>query len=277
MAQNRSAVVASQPIASSRENREPASVSINDITHIYQQPGQRPTVALQSVRLDIKSGEFVSLFGPSGCGKTTLLYIVAGFIRPSEGTIKVGSNIVSGPGRDRAMVFQNYALFPWYTVLRNVSLGPEMGGVPPRERRERALHYLNMVGLTHVADRYPYELSGGMQQRVALCRAFANDPQVLLMDEPFGALDAQTRSRLQRELREMIERERRTVIFVTHAADEAIILSDRICVLSAHPGRIKELIDVPRRTLPLRDSGKSSQFQELAAHLHDLLEQRMPA
>lgn len=250
---------------------KPASVSVDGITHIYHPPGQPPLVALQNVHLDIKPGEFVSLFGPSGCGKTSLLYIMAGFIRPSEGQIRVGNNVVRGPGRDRAMVFQSYALFPWYTVIRNVELGPEIQKVSRKERRERALHYLEMVGLAHAADRYPYELSGGMQQRVALCRAFANYPEVLLMDEPFGALDAQTRNRLQRELREMIERERRTVVFVTHAADEAICLSDRICVLSANPGRIKEVIKVPRQMVSASGGGKSAQFRELSEHLHDLL------
>ncbi|MEZ0213193.1 MAG: ABC transporter ATP-binding protein [Xanthobacteraceae bacterium] len=194
--------------------------------------------ALHHVKLSIPKGQFVCLLGPSGCGKTTLLNLVAGFLSPTDGYIFVNGQVIDGPGPDRGMVFQDYSLFPWLTIQRNVEFGPSIAGLPARERRERARHYLDLVNLGHIAERYPSELSGGMKQRVAIARALAAGPQVLLMDEPFAALDAMTRNHLQSELIRIHELERPTILFVTHNIDEAIRLADRVLVMSPNPGRV---------------------------------------
>jgi NitT/TauT family transport system ATP-binding protein len=211
--------------------------------------------ALQDINLSIKENEFICFIGPSGCGKTTLLRIIAGLEEPTSGTISLGGVAIKGPGPERGMVFQEYSLFPWRTVLDNIAFGPELRGVPTTERQEKARQYLKMVGLERFETRYPHELSGGMKQRVAIARALVNDPKALLMDEPFGALDAQTRNVMQSELLRIWEEERKTVVFVTHSVDEAIYLADRIVIMSARPGRIKDTIeiDLPRprnRTSP---------------------------
>jgi NitT/TauT family transport system ATP-binding protein len=200
--------------------------------------------ALVDIDLDIGEGEFVSLLGPSGCGKSTLLRIVAGLIPATSGRIYVDGNVVSGPGPERAVVFQDYALFPWMTVRQNVEFGLESRDVPRAERRAKSTELLSVIGLADFGDRYPHHLSGGMKQRVSIARALAVDPSLLLMDEPFGALDAQTRRTLQDELLRIWSAYRKTVIFVTHSIEEAIYLSDRIVVMTARPGRIKGVIDV---------------------------------
>ncbi|MCU4182526.1 ABC transporter ATP-binding protein [Bosea sp. BH3] len=197
--------------------------------------------ALHDISLDIPAGEFVSVVGPSGCGKSTILNMVAGFIPHSGGEILVGGQPVKGPGPDRGVVFQSFALFPWKTVLDNVGFGPKMRGVPKAERDEIAREYLSMAGLSHAADRYPNELSGGMQQRVGVVRALANKPDVLLMDEPFASVDAQTRMTLQDELSRIWEERRPTVLFITHDVSEAVFLANRVVVLSK--GHV--LADVP--------------------------------
>jgi ABC-type nitrate/sulfonate/bicarbonate transport system ATPase subunit len=197
-----------------------------------------PQRVLNGVSLDVADREFVCLLGPSGCGKTTLLNAIAGFIRPAAGEISVGDAPVRGPGRDRGMVFQEYALFPWFTVEENVEYGPRLRGVARAERREIARRYLALVGLEAHRDHYPNQLSGGQRQRVAIARALANGPDILLMDEPFGALDAMTREGLQEELLRIWEAERRTCVFVTHSVGEAVFLADRIVVMQARPGRI---------------------------------------
>jgi len=204
--------------------------------------------ALSCITFEVANSEFVSVLGPSGCGKTTLLRIVAGLETPTSGTIILDGEKIEGPSPRMAMIFQEYSLYPWMTVIDNIEFGLEMRGMPRAERRERALNYLDTVGLREFADRYPYELSGGMRQRVAVARALAVDPHILLMDEPFGALDAQTRNMLQRELLDIWEKTRKTVLFVTHSVDEAVFLSDRIVILTSRPGRIKEIvpIDLPR-------------------------------
>lgn len=198
--------------------------------------------AVHDVSLDVQQGEFVSLVGPSGCGKTTILNMVAGFIPVSSGEILLNGKAISGPGPERGVVFQSFALFPWKTVLDNVGFGPKMRGVPKAERDKIAREYLALAGLSHAANRYPYELSGGMQQRVGVVRALANNPEVLLMDEPFASVDAQTRMTLQEELTRIWQERRPTVIFITHDVPEAVFLANRVVVLSK--GRVLDQIEV---------------------------------
>jgi NitT/TauT family transport system ATP-binding protein len=201
--------------------------------------GAQRVMALSHADLVVPRGEFICLVGASGCGKTTLLRIIAGFETASSGEVRVGDKQVTGPGPDRGMVFQDYALFPWLTVRENVAFGPRERGVPKAEAKARVDEFIDMVGLTAFAGRYPHQLSGGMKQRVAIARVLANDSQFLLMDEPFGALDALTRERLQEELLEIWRRTGLTVLFVTHSMEEAVLLSDRVVVMTAGPGRIE--------------------------------------
>jgi NitT/TauT family transport system ATP-binding protein len=201
-------------------------------------------LALSGIDLEIRDGEFVSLLGPSGCGKSTLLKIMAGLLKASSGHITIDGVDVTGPGPERAMVFQDYALFPWMTVEANVEFGLEARGVPAEKRRATSQELLRVVGLGEFAKKYPHHLSGGMKQRVSIARALAVEPQILLMDEPFGALDAQTRSVLQEELLRIWKLYKKTVVFVTHSIEEAVYLSDRIVVMTARPGRIKTIVNV---------------------------------
>jgi NitT/TauT family transport system ATP-binding protein len=209
-------------------------IRIESVNHRFE----GADLALSGVDLSIPSGQFVCLLGPSGCGKTTLLNLVAGFLLPSEGYVFLDNKVIDGPGPDRGMVFQDYSLFPWRTVLKNVEFSLEIAGQSRGERRRRALRYLELVKLDHIASRYPSQLSGGMKQRVAIARALASGPKVLLMDEPFAALDAMTRNLLQDELLRIHELEKCTTLFVTHNIDEAIRLADRVIVMSPNPGRI---------------------------------------
>jgi len=202
-------------------------------------------VALDGIDLEVKPGEFVSIVGPSGSGKSTFLYIVGGFVEPTEGRVLVGGEQVRQPSPDRGIVFQEFVLFPWKTVLGNISFGLAKKGVPRGERRRTAQRYVEMMHLGGFERHYPKELSGGMKQRVAIARTLATDPLILLMDEPFGAVDAQTRAVLQQELMEIWERTKKTVLFVTHSVEEAIYLSDRIYVFSQRPARVKAVLDVP--------------------------------
>ncbi|QCX26286.1 ABC transporter ATP-binding protein [Nocardioides jishulii] len=202
-------------------------------------------VALEDVDLTIEAGEFITLVGPSGCGKSTVLDLVAGLTRPTAGRLTADGVEITKPGLDRSVVFQQYTLLPWRTAVGNVEFALEAkGGLSRSERRERALEVLDLVGLTDFADRHPHELSGGMKQRVAIARSLSYDPQVLLMDEPFGALDAQTRERLQEELIGIWKRLGTTIVFITHDIDEAVFLGQRVAVMSARPGRIKALVDI---------------------------------
>ncbi|MGQ7884716.1 ABC transporter ATP-binding protein [Paenibacillus sp. WC2504] len=196
--------------------------------------------ALDNITLTIKKGEFVSILGPSGCGKSTVLNLVAGFDTQSEGTIEVNGKKVAGAGADRVVVFQEHGLFPWLTVLDNVAFGLKQKGIPKKERHELAMEQIKAVHLSRFADRYPHELSGGMKQRAAIARALAMDPEILLMDEPFAALDEQTRLILHKELEEIWMRTRKTILFITHNIREAVILSDRVVVMSTRPGTIKK-------------------------------------
>ena len=206
--------------------------------------GDGEFTALDTVSLDIADGEFVTVVGPSGCGKSTLLGMAAGLVQPTSGQVLVDGRPVTGPGPDRGVIFQQYALFPWLTVRRNVEFGLRLAGVPAAERRRRTQYAIDLVGLADFADALPKTLSGGMRQRCAIARAYAVDPQVLLMDEPFGALDALTRVQLQNQLLDTWSRERRTVLFVTHDVDEAVYLARRVVVMAARPGRIDRIVDV---------------------------------
>jgi len=201
-------------------------------------------VALNGVNLEIKENEFICVVGPSGCGKSTLLNIIAGLLEPTSGHVYVDGKAVDGPGPERGVVFQQYALFPWLTVLKNVEFGLNLKGIKGEEATKEAMKYLKMVDLEQFANSYPKELSGGMKQRVAIARAYAVNPEVLLMDEPFGALDAQTRTQLQSELLETWQKEKKTCFFITHDVEEAIILAQKVIIMSARPGRIKKIVDI---------------------------------
>jgi NitT/TauT family transport system ATP-binding protein len=232
------------------------SVDISDITRIFSREDGIDVPALENVSLTIEDDEFISFVGPSGCGKTTLLRIIAGLDRSTSGSVMVDGNPILGPGPKVGMVFQEYSLFPWRNVRDNIAFGLEMRGIPKKQRHEIAHKFIELVGLQQFEKSYPFELSGGMRQRVAIARALANDPDLLLMDEPFGALDAQTRNKMQVELLSIWERSKKTILFVTHSVDEAVFLSDRIVVMSARPGRIRAVVSVtiprPRdRTAPL--------------------------
>jgi NitT/TauT family transport system ATP-binding protein len=223
-------------------------IAIADLSKTFRRRDGGTHLALDRIALDVHEGEFVSILGPSGCGKSTLLYMVGGFVEPSSGTIAVGGRPVTGPGPDRGPVFQEFALFPWKTVLGNVAYGLREAGLGRSAAEAQARQLIERVGLKGYESFYPKELSGGMKQRVAIARTLAYGPAILLMDEPFGALDAHTRVRLQNELLGLWERDRKTVLFVTHAVDEAVFLSDRVVVMSRQPGRIKAIVpvDLPR-------------------------------
>jgi ABC-type nitrate/sulfonate/bicarbonate transport system ATPase subunit len=222
------------------------TLRIEGVTRTFPARGRTPpTLALQPTSLSVAPGEFVAILGPSGCGKSTLLRIVAGLDTPTAGTVSLDGRPVTGPGPDRGMVFQSYTLFPWLTVERNIRYGLEERGLPEAEQRAIAARFIERVGLRGFENHWPRQLSGGMQQRCALARALANDPEILLLDEPFGALDHQTRELMQELLLEIWQQDRKTVLFVTHDIDEAVFLANRVLVMSARPGRIKAELPVP--------------------------------
>jgi len=218
-------------------------MAIDNLRVVYR-TDESETVAVDSFGIDIKKGELISIVGPSGCGKTTILRCIAGLLQPTSGTIKIGDNECSSPGSDRGMVFQDFALFPWRTVRQNVEFGMEVAGVPKKERQERADKYLKSVGLENFGNSRIHELSGGMKQRVGIARALVMHPAVILMDEPFGALDAQTRNIMQDQLNDIVMGSERTIIFVTHSVDEALYLSDRIIILTKRPSTIHKIVEV---------------------------------
>jgi len=240
------------------------------------QDGADRVVAIQNLNLEIRDGEFLTVIGPSGCGKTTLLRIVAGLETADSGRVLVDGKPVTGPGPERAMVFQSFALLPWASVLQNVTFGAEMRGIPRDVREQRAWELINLVGLGGFEHRLPKQLSGGMQQRVGLARALAVDPSILLMDEPFGSLDEQTRRLLQEQLIRIWEADRKTVLFITHSMEEAVLLADRLVLLSPRPGRVEEIIEVnlPRPRGP--ETEKSATFVEIKEHVWNRLRAMQP-
>jgi NitT/TauT family transport system ATP-binding protein len=254
-------------------------LQVQDIGKVFAgERGRHDLEVLRDVRFDVRAGEFVSIIGPSGCGKTTLLRILHGLEPATRGTVAVAGRVVEKPSPSSAMVFQQFNLFPWLTVAQNIAFGLEVAKVAPGEVRARVARYVRLVGLDGFADHYPHELSGGMQQRVGIARALALDPAVLLLDEPFGALDAITREQLQREISEILARATKTVVFITHNMDEAIFFSDRILVMGSRPGRILEEVRVdmprPREADAVR---ASRQYAAMREHLWSLLSQKADA
>lgn len=249
---------------------------IEHVTKRFPVRGTKDTfTALDDIGIDLADGEFLVLVGPSGCGKSTLLDLLGGLSEPTSGRILLDGRPVCGPGLDRGIVFQQYALLPWRTARANIEFGLEAKGIPKRERRALAEHYLELVGLHGFGDRYPHELSGGMKQRVAIARSLAFDPEVLLMDEPFAALDAQTRESLQDELLRIWRETGKTILFITHGIDEAIYLGQRVAVLTSRPGRIKKVVDIhiDRGAEDIRsDAGFRAQRHHIWELLHDEVE-----
>ena len=213
-------------------------LNTDSINVVYQES----LVALQNVSLDIPAAKLTAILGPSGCGKTTLLKVIAGLIKPTSGSVKVRGKYIEGPGPDRALVFQDFALLPWATVLQNVGFGLRARGVPKKEREETSLHYIKEVGLLGFEDKYPHQLSGGMRQRTGLARALTINSDILLMDEPFSAVDEQMRRKLQEDLLNLLKVENKTVIFVTHSIEEAVYLADQVIILSGRPGSVAEIV-----------------------------------
>jgi NitT/TauT family transport system ATP-binding protein len=237
-------------------------ITVDAVSHEFRDERSGESVAaLGGVDLTVDKGEFVTIVGPSGCGKSTLLKAVAGLLRPTSGTITCAGKRVTGPGRDRGMVFQELAIMPWRTVRRNIAHGLEIQGMPRRERDERVRHLIETMHLSGFEDRYPHELSGGMKQRVAVARTWAADPPIILMDEPFAAVDAQTRLTLQEELLRISLMTSQTLVFITHNTEEAVFLGDRVVVLSWRPGRVKEIVGIP---VPRQDRDIGSMLRDPA-------------
>ena len=238
-----------------------------------------PMRVLDGVSLDIRQGEFVSIIGPSGCGKTTMMNVVAGFVQPSQGSVTLDGKLIAGPGPDRGVMFQEYGVFPWLTVKQNIGFGLTLAAnrTGASERAAIVLRYMSLMGLNDFADHHPKHLSGGMRQRLALARAYAVKPQFLLMDEPFGALDAQTRTAMQDLLLEVLQAENKTVMLITHSVEEAIYLSSRIVVVTARPARIRQVIDVPFGYPRAEDLHEDPRFGALRSTIRDLVMQEYAA
>ncbi|MDF2504924.1 ABC transporter ATP-binding protein [Clostridium sp.] len=247
----------------SREDTKEYKVTIKNLKKSYTTrdkdgKNDKEFLAIENFTLGIKKGEFVTIVGPSGCGKSTFLDMLAGLSKPTSGEIYIDGKLITGPDLDRGIILQGYALFPWLTAQENIEFGLEIKGMSKDKRREISSKFINLVGLNKFEKRYPHELSGGMKQRVAIARALAYNPEVLLMDEPFAAVDAQTRELLQEELLTIWEKTNKTIVFITHSIEEAIFLGDRVVVMSANPGKIKEIIKInlqrPRSIVDIRDS-----------------------
>ena len=249
-----------------------AKIAAIALKKVFTDSENKSVVALDGLNLEIKEKEFAVVVGPSGCGKSTFLYIAAGFEKPTGGQILLSGNPIVRPGPDRGFVFQEFALFPWMNVMGNITFGLENQGVSKTKARETAERYIDMIGLHGFEKAYPHTLSGGMKQRVGLARAMAYNPEVLLMDEPFGALDAQTRKTMQEELERVCQQEKKTVVFVTHSVIEAVYLADRIFIMTARPGAIKAVIDVP---LPRPRDYVGDEFLSIRKEVLSLLEEEV--
>jgi NitT/TauT family transport system ATP-binding protein len=250
-------------------------IQAQNLSLCFRPKNREPVTALIDLNLAVSKGEFVSIVGPSGCGKSTFLNIVLGLIKHDSGTLQFNGTPITGPSQERAMVFQEFGLLPWRTVTGNVELGLELKGTPATERAQRGAELIKLVGLNGFESHYPHELSGGMKQRVGLARALATEPQVLLMDDPFAALAAQTRDLMQTELLQIWERTKKTVIFVTHSIEEAAYLSDRVIVMTARPGRTKDVlqIDLPRpRDYEMR---LTPEFNEIKLRIWEVLKEEL--
>ena len=262
--------------ADPRHGRTAPLIEIRGVSAGYENKRAKTRlIALRDVTLDVYPGEFLAIVGPSGCGKTTLVNMIAGFIKPIDGTISIAGREVDGPGADRAMVFQDYAVLPWRTVFNNVKFALENRRPRPdkAELHQRIAKALDLVGLTGFEDSFPYELSGGMRQRVGIARALISEPEILLMDEPFGAVDAMTREAMQAEFEKIIAETGQTVFFITHSIDEALLLADRVIVVSNRPGRVKEIVNVDLHRSRFDEGVKSgAHFGELRDHIWGLLQ-----
>lgn len=251
-----------------------SKVVIRELSHEYYDESSRSRVlALKGVTLDVHDNELLAVVGPSGCGKSTLLSIIAGLLPVTQGKVTVAGKEVRGPGRDRGVVFQDLGILPWRTTLRNVEHGLEIQHVPRAERRRIASRFIDLVGLKGFEKSYPHQLSGGMRQRVAVARALAADPEILLMDEPFAAVDAQTRTTLQQDLLKISTETRKTIILITHSVEEAVLLGDRVAIMSGRPGRIKAVLDVPMeragRTPEIFETSEA--MREIHRHVRELV------
>jgi len=249
------------------------TLHINDVSKVFVSEKGEMVEALSHIDLEVDDTEFICILGPSGCGKTTLLRIIAGLEDASSGSVETVRGDAGGAAPKTAMIFQEYSLYPWRSVLDNIAFGLELGGASREAMNEAAQRYVELVGLKGFEQSYPYELSGGMRQRVAVARALAIEPDVLLMDEPFGALDAQTRNRLQKEILEIWDKTRKTILFVTHSVDEAVYLADRIVVLTGRPGSVRELISIG---LPRPRDRTSAEFAAIRRHVLDMMNESMP-
>lgn len=255
-----------------RQSSRTLAVEAHDVAVSYDRLREKDTlVALSGFRVEVEQGEFLAVVGPSGCGKSTFLNVVAGLTFPSAGTIKVMGNPVTGPETDRAVVFQDYALMPWRTTEQNIRFGLELQGRVDKTTKDLVQHYIKLVGLKGFEKAYPRELSGGMRQRVGLARALVTEPRLLLMDEPFAAVDAMTREVMQDELARIVSETGQAIIFITHGVDEAIMLADRIAVVTNRPGKIREILDVDIPRPRSREIHKLPEFQALRDHIWELL------
>ncbi len=247
------------------------TLKVEHLTKQFIKNGQGTVRTLEDISLNIENSEFICILGPSGCGKTTLLRIIAGLEHPDTGTVNIDGTMIDRPNQKLGMIFQDYSLYPWRTVHENIAFGLELNHVPKDRQEQIVKKYLTLAGLTEFGAHYPYELSGGMRQRVAVVRALAVEPTVLLMDEPFGALDAQTRNMLQHELLDIWQKTKKTILFVTHSVDEAVFLADRIVVLTPRPGRICDIIKIDQ---PRPRDRTSVEFAKVRRYVLDLINQK---
>ena len=250
-------------------------IQARNITLVFKSKTREPVTALSNFSLEVGRGEFVSIVGPSGCGKSTFLNILLGLLRPEAGEMRLNGTPIAGPSQERAMVFQEFGLLPWRTVRANVELGLELKGIPSTERSQRATELIKLVGLQGFERHYPHELSGGMKQRVGLARALATEPEVLLMDEPFAVLDAQTRDLMQAELLQIWGRTKKTVLFVTHSIEEAAYLSDRVIVMTARPGRTKDVLKIQLARSRDYEMRLTAEFNEIKSRIWEVLKEEL--